>query len=299
MFEPAKQCPQISSISRWGWEQITKKESAEDYEDRIARNARGAARRLKKGYLDWPNDFGTAVKHPGYRLVVLQKVICCYEEEKKICQTAVAAAELDRRGWVVMTRPRATFGEEFNYMLWDMIENPGWIVIADHGLNQFCWMDDVPGQPDPIAEVVTAKAAFALRCATVRHTTLMCVRHQKSDGPGVLVRNMPPIPQSEATGYVNFNPPPGMGDMQQLFFVSAQCKTRFRPWNRLEDKAFALDEQRRSGKVALYEGLTVRFGEKVLMQDRFTGPEQNRNRAALKKEYPYLRFKKKGAKHHG
>jgi hypothetical protein len=295
MFEPAALCPQVSVVSRWGWPKQAIKEENEDYSDRIKRSTKAAAKRLGYGYLNFPNDFSVRVKTPGARVIVMQRVVCVYLEEEKDCRTALAAAKLD---WEVRVRPRASFGEEFSFML-NMIDNPGFIVIADHGLNQFCWMDDVPGQPDPTPEMVTARISFALRCAVRRKASLLAIRHQKSDGEGVLVKGMPPVSTAAATGYVNFNPPPGMGDFQQIIFVGAHIKAKWRPWSSLEDKAFALDERRHGGVVALYEGLTVRFGETQLMADRFNTLEHVRNQNILKREYPFLRFKRKGAKHHG
>ena len=157
------------------------------------------------------------VKNPGSRLAVQERIICVYKDEIDIVREATEKFNLT--GFEFKHRERTTFGEEFEFMERKLVENPGFIVIADNGLNQFCWMDDVPGQPDPTPQAVTAKIAFALRCAAVHHTKLMGIRHQKSDGPSVLVRGLPPSPKSASTGYVNFDPPPGMGDMQQLFFV--------------------------------------------------------------------------------
>ena len=282
MFEPATDCPQLSVVVRWGWGEKAN----------VFAEARAAVRRRCLEYLSGSFDPRIRVKSPGSRLPVMEKVICVYDDELSTCQKAVDGMNLF--GFSFRTRKRQSFGEEMEFMERRLLENPGYIAICDNGLNQFLAMDDHPGQEILSTNTVTSHIAFMLRIAKKLGITMICVRHQKSDGSQV--KGLPPQPSSAATGYVNTNP--SMKDMQQLFFFSAAAKSKWRPWNYLEDRARAYDERRDGGRIGLYEGMTVRFGETQLVEARYSGPEWNRNARALKEEYG-ITFKKRFPKHHG
>jgi hypothetical protein len=200
-------------------------------------------------------------------------------------------------GWKMTVRRRSSLGQEQSFLEHGLIENPGWICICDHGLNQFTPFDDVPGLPNLTPLEVAPRVAFALRMCETTRTTILGVRQQKNDGAAV--KGMPPQPTSANTGYVNLNPPPG--SVQQIFFISAKAKADWRSWNMLEDRARVLDEKAAGGAYALYEGMCVRFGERstVLSADRFSGSEWEKNRHQLMREYGIRIPRVKGAKHHG
>ncbi len=283
MFEPSKDCPQVTIASRWGWTKETD----------VFSEAKKAARRLKN--LPGRIDPSVRVKDPGVRLPVIERLILPYEDELDACIAATKG--MDLFGFEFRPRPRLlSYGEELEFVERELIENPGYIILADHGLLHFVDMADVPGQEHLSDNAVTAKTAFALRIAKKLGVVFMCVRHQL--GVGSDVKGMPPQSEAAETGYVRLDPP--TGNMQQLFILGHKAKAHWRPWNFLEDRAKAEDEKRVSGAdaVALFEGMSVRFGESKLVRDRYTGAEWERNARILNKEYG-INFKKEFPKHHG
>jgi hypothetical protein len=110
---------------------------------------------------------------------------------------------------------------------------------------------------------------------------------------------MPPQSRASKTGYVNVKA--GVRDIQQMFFISHDAQSHWRPWNYLEDRARALDERKISGpgSVALYEGMSVRFHENKLVKERyFSQDEWKKNAEILKMEYN-VKFKKNFPECHG
>jgi hypothetical protein len=250
--------------------------------------AKKAAKKLE--YLAFRFDPTIEVKNPGARLPIMERVICVYEEELEVCLRATTGVNL--YGFVFMTRRRSTFGEENAFMERELIDNPGYIIKSDYGLNQFLDMSRFPGQAQLTPSDVTARLAFALRSAKKLGVKILCVRHQKNTGAAV--KGMPPQPESAATGFVHLNP--YLADMQQFFAFSADAKGTWPPSNVREDHGRVKSEQTVSGanSVALFEGMTVRFGESKLVKDRYCGLEHE----AMSKSLG-IRSKKNYAKCHG
>lgn len=256
-----KDCPQVSVVVRWGW---SKREN-------VLRKARNAAKKLE--YLSFGFDPAVKVKNTGVRLPVMERVICVYEDELETCLLATKGCNL--YGFVFMTRQRSTFGEEFEFMEKNLIENPGFIIISDCGLNQFLAADDVPGQEQLSPNTVTAKMSWALRIAVTKGVKMFCIRHQK--GTGSAVKGMPPQATSAATGFLTINPR-YIQDMQQFFAFSADAKGTWPKQNFYEDRMRVQSEKKVSGEesIALFEGMAIRFGETDLVRVRYSGLDHER-----------------------
>lgn len=251
----------------------------------------------KLSNFNYENDYTIKVKDPADRLCIMEKVICVYNDEIDECRETLRGR--DSMGFRIVGRPRSTFGEEFFFMTRHLVENPGYILISDYGLNQYLAMDDSPGQPPLSIATVAAKLALVLRLMDTYGVVLCGLRHQ--NGKQASVEGVPAQPESGRTAYLNFENP-NLIDVQQFLIVGSKAKAESRPWNFLEDRALALDEQRISGKgsVAIFEGMTVRFAEKELAKDRYYGEEEwKRNAGILKKEYGVKLRERSFPKSHG
>ena len=82
MFEPAKECPQVTVAFRWGWGRGAD----------VFTEAKKAARRLKNLTLTF--DPQVRVKDAGARVPVNERLILPYEDELDACLAATANMDL-------------------------------------------------------------------------------------------------------------------------------------------------------------------------------------------------------------
>ena len=201
MLEPTIQCPQVSIVFRWGWPPGVN----------VFSKAKTAATHLSN--LTLRHDHKIRVMNPGARVPVMERLIVPYDDELDICKKATEGMDLG--GFEFRSRPRlGSYGEEQEYIERTLVENPGYILLCDHGLIHFLDMADVPGEAELPQNTVTAKVAFALRIAKELGVRIMSVRHQNN--LGAPVKGMPPQSRASKTGYVNVKA--GVRDMQQMFF---------------------------------------------------------------------------------
>jgi len=278
MLKPATNCPRLSVIIRWGCPKGTSKAAIERWMNVDAK------RLARTRYMSFPIDRDVRVGHAGNRLSVEDRVICCYSEEVPLAKEVLGKYP-ELAAFRVLPRPRSNFGDEGQYMERNLIPNPGFLCICDAGLFQVLPQDRTPGQGAMKAEDFSAKVAFMLRIAKTLDVKIVSPRPQ--DNIGADVYGLPPQSFAAATGFVNINNP-RLRFVQQLIFFAADARGMWPSWSQLEDRSRVENEQEISGtrSVAVYEGCTVRFTEKLRTEERHCGdPEWQRNYAKLKNKY--------------